>query len=111
MSPHPSAVKASPSPTSLSAPSQSLAPPTSRSVAPPPPPPPQLSAQQRRKSAEAAKKKLELQKKTSELLQKQIQQQKVSTKCSVVCDPLSSPTNYEPDNQIWALKSRNGTLR
>jgi hypothetical protein len=43
-----------------------------------------LLAQQRRKSAEAAKKKLELQKKTSELLQKQIQQQKVSTKCSVV---------------------------
>lgn len=36
-----------------------------------------MSAQQRRKSAEAAKKTLELQKKGHELLQKQIQQQKV----------------------------------
>lgn len=86
--PHPPVVKASPSPTSPSAPLQSLAPPTSQSTAPPPPPPqthappPQLSAQQRRKSAEAAKKKLELQKKTSELLQKQIQQQKVRM-CSI----------------------------
>ena len=65
--PRPPVAKTTPSPTSPTAPPHSYA---------PPPPPPQ-SAHQRRKSAEAAKKKLELQKKTHELLQKQIQQQKV----------------------------------
>ena len=37
------------------------------------------SQQQRRRSAEAAKKNLELQKKTQELLQRQIEQQKVTS--------------------------------